>query len=116
MAKIIADLIKEVIARDFSIKRGDVSALAREIIYRDFAVMDVPLSISIPEGAEFDSYRSMVEMNGALQITIPFATQGDKPLRDNEIVIDDKMVQIIDKSITDLINQANMGKAILKYL
>lgn len=116
MAKITADFMKEVIAKDFSIKRRDVSALVREVIYRDLAEMDVPLTVSIPEGSEFDSYRSMVEMNGSLQVTIPFATQGDKPLWDNEIVIDDKMVQIIDKSITDMINQANMGKAILKYL
>lgn len=116
ISKITKDLLEDVILKDYQVKKDEVSDLAKEIIFRDLAEQDIPLSVSIPEGTEYDSYRSMVEMNGSLQVQIPFVVQGKHPYWDDENVLDDKMVQMIDKSITNMINQANIGKEISKLL
>ena len=116
LAKATAIFTKSMIEKDFDIKRGDVSALAYEALTDLQEETDNPFKVSIPEGSEYDSFRMMVDMNGPIKVAIPFSTQGDKPFWDDEKVLDDKMVQMVYKSITDKLNAAKIGKAIAKHL
>ena len=116
LSEATADFLKEMIGKDFDIKRGDVSELAKTVIAKYQDESEKPFSVSIPEGTEFDSFRTMVEMNGTMKFAIPFSTQEESPLWSDEKVLDDKMVQIVDESIKTAINKMDIGKAILKNL
>jgi hypothetical protein len=116
LAKATANFVKSMIERDFDIKSGDVSILAQGALNNFMKEVGTPFKVSIPKGSEYDSFRMMIDMNGPIKVAIPFTTQGDKPFWDDEKVLDDKMVQMVDKSITDKLNAAKIGKAILKQL
>ena len=116
LAEMTSDFLKSIIEKDFDIKRGDVSSEAASIVKAYLSDCDEPFKVSIPEGTEYDSFRTMVEMNGPIKVSVPFTTQDEAPIWSDEKVLDDKMVHIVDKSITDAMNQINIGKEILKHL
>lgn len=116
LAEASAFFLKTLIEKDFVVKRGDVSELAKSVVADVVNEIDVPFSIPIPSDSEYESFKSMIEMNGPIKVKVPFSTQGDQPFWEKEKVLDDKMVQLLEASIKEAINQADIGKAILKHL
>ena len=116
LAEASASFLKEMIEKDFAVKRGEVSSLAKSVVAKVVNEIDVPFSIPIPSDSEYESFKSMIEMNGPIKVKVPFANQGDRPFWDEEKVLDDKMIQLLEASIKEAINKADIGKAILKCL